>query len=38
METFLKYQNIIEKALNRNEIHKNLNESVRFWTRQRQLL
>ncbi|UUW08954.1 hypothetical protein NLG42_22995 [Flavobacterium plurextorum] len=30
METFLKYQNIIEKALNRNEIHKNLNESVRF--------
>lgn len=30
METFLKYQNIIEKALNRNEIHKNLNESVQF--------
>lgn len=27
MNTFSEYQNIIEKALNRNEIHKNLNES-----------
>lgn len=27
METFLEYQNIIEKALNRNERHKNLSES-----------
>jgi len=30
MEPFLEYQNIIEKALNRNEIHKSLNESITF--------
>lgn len=30
MNTFSEYQNIIEKALNRNEIHKNLNESITF--------
>ncbi|BFM44092.1 hypothetical protein CFS9_27330 [Flavobacterium sp. CFS9] len=30
MEPFLEYQNIIEKALNRNEIRKSLNESITF--------
>ena len=30
MEPFLEYQSIIEKALNRNEIHKSLNESITF--------
>jgi hypothetical protein len=30
MNTFSEYQNIIEKALNRNEIHKNFNESQEY--------